>query len=115
MEELSKQINLYSVDTKAFYTPEERNYSNIKVWSGVKIKRIKENLQAESQEFVLNNKELVLEICRHDYITNLLEEGYSDLESLYITNNEFNDEKALKEFQKEIYNMLIKKHKHLNT
>ena len=30
MEELSKQINLYSVDTKAFYTSEERNYSNIK-------------------------------------------------------------------------------------
>ena len=114
MEELSKQINLYSVDTKAFYTPEERNYSNIKAWSGVKIKRIKENLQAESQEFVLNNKELVLEICRYDYITNLLEEGYSYLESLYITNNEFNKDKALKEFQKEVCNMLIKKHKHLD-
>lgn len=114
MEELSKQINLYSVDTKAFYTPNERNYSNIKAWSGVRIQKIKDNLQVQSQEFVLDNRDLILEICRYDYITNLLQEGYSDLESLYITKKEFNEDKSLKEFGKEVYNMLLKKHKHLS-
>ncbi|HBJ1650346.1 TPA: hypothetical protein LA460_000250 [Clostridium botulinum] len=115
MEELSKQINLYSVDTKAFYTANEKNYSDLKAWSNSRINSIKKYLQVESHNIAMDNKEMLLEIAKYDYRTRLLQDGYSEIESLFITNKEFNDEKfisnILNDFSKMIYDLMIKKHK----
>lgn len=114
MEELSKQINLYSVDTKAFYTSQERNYSNIKSWASVKINNIKSNLQAKSQEFVNDNKEEFMSTYKFDIETQLIEEGYSEEECEYILEYEFKEENALDIICEQIYNILINRHKYYN-
>ena len=118
MEELSKQINLYSVDTKAFYTKSEKNYSDLKVWSNCRINSIKKYLQVESHEIAMDNKNMYLSMAKYDYTTKLIEEGYSKKEIKYIIEKEFNDEKfinnLLKEFEKMVFDVLIKKHKKYN-
>ena len=73
MEELSKQINLYSVDTKAFYTKSEKNYSDLKVWSNCRINSIKKYLQVESHEIAMDNKNMYLSMAKYDYTTKLIE------------------------------------------
>ena len=115
MSELSKQINLYSVDTKAFYTKNEKNYSDLQSWADCRIKNIKKYLQAESHNFVMDNKEMFLSLYRYDFKTQLIEEGYSKKEIRYIiefnfTNDKF-IEKILNEFSKKIFNIMLKKHK----
>ena len=119
MEELSKQINLYSVDTKAFYTKSEKNYSDLKVWSNCRINSIKKYLQVESHEIAMDNQNMYLSMAKYDYTTKLIEEGYSKKEIKYIIEKEFSDEKfisnLLKEFEKMVFDVLIKKHKKYNV
>lgn len=113
MEELSKQINLYSVDTKAFYTIDERNWSNLKAWSSIRINNIKKELKIQSEEYVKENEEMVIDICKFNYETQLIQEGYSDEEIEFIL-NDFNYNKLLKNFESEIFTLLLNKHKHID-
>ena len=82
MEELSKQINLYSVDTKAFYTMNEKNYSDLKAWSNARMNNIKKYLQVESRKVAMDNKNMLLSMAKYDYKTQLMEEGYNKKEKL---------------------------------
>ncbi|MEX0084154.1 hypothetical protein AB2T90_17145 [Clostridium butyricum] len=115
MEELSKQIKLYSVDTKAFYTKNEKNWSDLKAWSDYRINSIKKYLLVESRKFVEDNKEMFMEIAKYDLKTELLQEGYSDVETIYISNIEFNEEKYINTFSKMLFDIMINKHKHFGT
>lgn len=116
MEELSKQINLYSVDTKAFYTSREKSYHDLKTWSNSRINSIKKYLQVESRAFARDNMGMLLSMAKYDYKTHLIEEGYSKKEIRYIIENDFNDkrfvDKIIKDFEKMIFDMMMKKHKH---
>lgn len=114
MGELSKQINLYSVDTKAFYTSKERNYSLVKTWASIRINNIKSNLQAKSQEFVDNDKEEYIKMCKYDMITELIQEGYDDEECDLIIEQEFDENIVIENIKKQIYDILISVHKHYN-
>lgn len=59
---MDKQIKLYSVDTKAFYTDKEQYIHNKKMYINKKINNIEKGLKKSSVEFVKNHKsELNLE------------------------------------------------------
>lgn len=115
MEELSKQINLYSVDTKAFYTMNEKNYSDLKIWSDLRISNIKKYLQVESHRFAMDNKDMLLSMAKYDYTTRLIEEGYSKKEIRYIIENDFSNkifkDNLFKDLEKMLFNIMISRHK----
>lgn len=115
MEELSKQINLYSVDTKAFYTMNEKNYSDLKAWSNSRITSIKKYLQVESRKIALDNKNMLLSMAKYDYTTQLIEEGYSKKEIRFIIEKDFNDNKfinkLLDSLSKMIFDITLINHK----
>lgn len=114
MEELSKQINLYSVDTKAFYTMNEKNYSDLKAWSNARMNNIKKYLQVESRKVAMDNKNMLLSMAKYDYKTQLMEEGYNKKEIRSIIEFDFNNDKfinkLLEDFSKMIFDIMLKKH-----
>ena len=114
MEELSKQINLYSVDTKAFYTMNEKNYSDLKAWSNARMNNIKKYLQVESRKIAMDNKNMLLSMAKYDYKTQLMEEGYNKKEIRSIIEFDFNNDKfinkLLEDFSKMIFDIMLKKH-----
>lgn len=114
MEELSKQINLYSVDTKAFYTMNERSCSDLKAWSSSRINSIKKHLQVESHKVALDNKNMLISMAKYDYTTQLIEEGYNKKEIRCIIEQDFNNNnfinKLMDSFSKMLFNILIKNH-----
>ena len=115
MEELSKQISLYSVDTKAFYTMNEKNYHDLKAWSNSRINSIKKYLQVESHNFAMDNKNMLLSMAKYEYITQLMQEGYSKKEVKYIIESDFNDkkfiDKIINDFSKKIFEKMLNNHK----
>ena len=104
---MDKQIKLYSVDTKAFYTLEEKNCYDIKMYASRRINNIKNELKKQSVEFVKANKDMFLEHIKF----------YKDLELIYdgIDPDEvecvFNEKEELLIIEKDIFNKLLKNHK----
>lgn len=114
MEELSKQIHLYSVDTKAFYTSSERNYSSLKAWSNNRMNNIKNYLQVESHNIAIDNKNIIISMAKYDFTTQLIIDGYSKKEIKLIIESDFNEDKVIDNFSKIIFNNLLKEHKKYN-
>lgn len=111
MEELSKQINLYSVDTKAFYTLNERNYSSIKSWSNARLNNIKKNLRVQSHKFVVDNRLDLEKSIKQKIELELIEGGYTKNKiKLILKTYDVKDE--LKKIENQKYKELIKTHKH---
>lgn len=109
---MDTQIHLYSVDTKAFYTKEENNYSMIKTYASIRINNIKSQLKEQANEIIKTNKDKILEICRYDIETELILKGYDD-EEIDLIINEKSIHKKVNELNNDIYKMLLQKHIHI--
>ena len=103
---MDKQIKLYSVDTKAFYTDKERNYSNVKYYASRRIKNIKSELKKQAVEFVKANIDLFLDIYKYDLELELINNG--------IDPDEYEEDLNIKEIinisEKQIFNYLLENH-----
>lgn len=116
---MDKQIKLYSVDTKAFYTSEEKRYSDLKMFLNRRINNIKKELKKQSVEFVKANKDIFIDLERENQIITLIEDGiiyipyeYEESHRELIDSFINIDEKSVLEYaEKVVYDKLISRHK----
>ena len=104
---MDKQIKLYSVDTKAFYTLEEKNCYDIKMYANRRINNIKNELKKQSVEFVKTNKDMFLEHIKFYKDLELIQDGIDPEEFECV----IDEKEELSYIEKNIFNKLIKKHK----
>ena len=119
---MDTQIKLYSVDTKAFYTSNERNYHNLKMWANKRINCIKNELKKQSVEFVESNKEFYEEelLCdltlqgyfNEDIIGDFNEQELEDYTNIMI---EINKKEYIEFAETQVFNILLSRHEKYNT